>query len=83
MQLHDLQVLFYCEHFFEFVDKFSPSDRLVIAKKLSFLKEYEKLNALIRSSHTSEKELRKYVKEKGIRQENPTKEETRYTDGGI
>ena len=80
MKLHDLQVSFYCTRFYEFIDQFSPSDRIVIAKKLSFLKEHEKLNSLIRSSHKNEIELRKYVTEESIIQENKNKEETSFVD---
>jgi hypothetical protein len=80
MKVHELQVLFYCDRFYEFVDNFSPSDRLVIAKRLSFLNEKEKLKTLIRSSHKSETELLKYAGEECYSQENANKEETYYTD---
>lgn len=49
---------FYIDHFDEYLDKFSPNDRLVLGKQFKINGDIEKLHKLIKHSHKSEIELK-------------------------
>ena len=74
MELQDVQVNYYCDHLDEYLTLFSPSDRLVVGRKLCFRGEFEKMKRLVRSSHVGETDLRSMLNDPNTFQENPTVE---------
>ncbi len=43
MELHTLQLDYYCVHLNEYLNMFSPSDRICIGKRLCFRKEIDEI----------------------------------------
>jgi hypothetical protein len=79
MKLHDLQVQYYCDHLYDYIDMLSESDRLVLGKHLLYKKEMTKLCDIVRSSHISERELWTLLGDQAIVPEKPHKEGSDYT----
>ena len=77
MELHDIQLDYYCAHLDEYLSSFSPNDRLLVGRKLCFRGELEKMKRLVRSSHIGETDLKSMLNDPHTFQENPNLEGSR------
>lgn len=74
MELHDLQLDYYCNHLDEYLHLFSPNDRIIVGRKLCLRGEFDKMKRLVRSSHIGETDLRNMLNDPHTLQENPVVE---------
>ena len=61
MSLHDLQVKYFDDNFYEHIEMFTPNDRLIMGKHFVFTKQKDKYIKLLEHSHVTESQLKNLI----------------------